>query len=366
MSDYKNDLDDSCEDIYSELPKEVVDVLMKTHPSMAKSDDGNSISMGDTNVPSSRNGDVFEVREARMQQVGSEISEIRKYPQMEGDPTRYVTKQRDVNEGLDNINVVLRATKEVSNMSNNDDTYKEEFEEDIQFVSVVPNRNKNSDSSTNSASTNDGQKRKRKSQNDNDMNSQFEDIDFYQREKQDQLDNLYNDNDNYYEEDTIFNGKEKFFTIAFGVGIVAILALCYRTTSLSTSLSKAETELAASAEISSKYESLQLENMNLQEQLNQYVNPDSGNSTTYDDTSSDGSSSSASTGTDTPASSADSGVESSDLSTTTVYTVVAGDNGWSISQRVYGDGTKFREILAANNLSEGDTLSVGMKLTIPR
>lgn len=47
------------------------------------------------------------------------------------------------------------------------------------------------------------------------------------------------------------------------------------------------------------------------------------------------------------------------------YTIVAGDSLWRISQKVYGDGGKFRRIMEANNLSESQRLQPGKKLRIP-
>jgi LysM repeat protein len=47
------------------------------------------------------------------------------------------------------------------------------------------------------------------------------------------------------------------------------------------------------------------------------------------------------------------------------YTVVAGDNPWGIAQKVYGNGSKYPEILKANNLTESSRLTIGQVLVIP-
>lgn len=371
-------------DIYSELPKEVVDVLMKTHPLITKEGKEKLQRMETENseefskiptMPSSRGGDVLEVREARMQQVGSEISEIKKTPTIEGEPTRLVTR-REVNESLEGINVVLRTPKEVKQMNG------EEENEDIQFVSVVPARNKVNEKEATSFPTarvgsasdenlatgigsglggigiGSGKKKRKKDKEEVSINNErprYEDIDFEEREKQEQLDNLYDEEyDEYYEEEKMFNEKERFFTIAFGVGIVAILFLFYRTASLSTALEKAELEVATNIEMSVKYEELQLENMNLQEKIFALTNP--SGEVASDSEVVEG---------ETPTENTDSAV-SSDMGSITSYTVVKGDTGWSIAQKVYGNGSKYKEILAANNLKETDTIPVGAELTIPR
>ena len=49
----------------------------------------------------------------------------------------------------------------------------------------------------------------------------------------------------------------------------------------------------------------------------------------------------------------------------TTYTVVSGDNPWLIAQKVYGNGSKYPLILAANNLTQSSRLNIGMVLVIP-
>lgn len=47
------------------------------------------------------------------------------------------------------------------------------------------------------------------------------------------------------------------------------------------------------------------------------------------------------------------------------YTVAEGDTLWSISEKVYNDGFKWKEIADANKISDATTLEKGTKLTIP-
>ena len=48
------------------------------------------------------------------------------------------------------------------------------------------------------------------------------------------------------------------------------------------------------------------------------------------------------------------------------YTIVAGDNLWTIAERAYGDGYKWTEIAKANNLANPDLIFTGNKLKLPR
>jgi len=47
------------------------------------------------------------------------------------------------------------------------------------------------------------------------------------------------------------------------------------------------------------------------------------------------------------------------------YIVQPGHTFWSIAMRIYGDGEHFADILAANDISETDSITVGMTLIIP-
>ncbi len=47
------------------------------------------------------------------------------------------------------------------------------------------------------------------------------------------------------------------------------------------------------------------------------------------------------------------------------YTVAAGDSYWSIAQKMYGSGSKYKLILEANNLTDKSPLRVGSVLVIP-
>jgi nucleoid-associated protein YgaU len=47
------------------------------------------------------------------------------------------------------------------------------------------------------------------------------------------------------------------------------------------------------------------------------------------------------------------------------YTVVSGDTLWAISERFYGDGSKYQVIADASNVSNPDLIHPGQVLTIP-
>ena len=47
------------------------------------------------------------------------------------------------------------------------------------------------------------------------------------------------------------------------------------------------------------------------------------------------------------------------------YTVVSGDTLWAISERFYGDGSKYQQIANASGISNPDLIHPGQVLTIP-
>jgi nucleoid-associated protein YgaU len=50
---------------------------------------------------------------------------------------------------------------------------------------------------------------------------------------------------------------------------------------------------------------------------------------------------------------------------TRTYTVVSGDTLWAISERFYGDGSKYQQIANASGISNPDLIHPGQVLTIP-
>ena len=57
-------------------------------------------------------------------------------------------------------------------------------------------------------------------------------------------------------------------------------------------------------------------------------------------------------------------IPNSSGSSKSYYTVVAGDTLWDIAKKFLGDGSRYKEIMSANNLSS-DVIQIGQKLLIP-
>ncbi len=347
------------EDLYTDLPKEVVDILMKTHPLMGKNEEDAEAAAYRSRRPQRRE-DVEEVREARMQQVSYEINEVSRAPQQEGDPTRYVSR-RARNAGIVSEDLPTSMPKATT-------VNDEEYDDGIQYVSVMPARRKSriveEVTLQTSAPTSSPAKRSKKARKEReempfesmgrdprDNRPRYEDVDFEERAKQEHLDSLYDDD---YDDDE-FGGKGKLAVILGIVALILIIFLIFRTVSLGSKLEETQNQLTQSTEYKEKYEEVQLEKMQLEEQLDKLTNPETNADNTENnaDANTDGSSDNSS---DNKPASTGAGKE---------YTIKEGDTMWTIAQSQMGNGADYQKILDANGMKESDPLKPGTKIKIP-
>lgn len=347
-------------DLYNDLPKEVQDILMQTHPLMGRANEDTEAAAYRTRRP--QREDVEEVKEARMQQVSSEINEIKRAPQQEGDPTRYVSRR-------------ARSMESEYAESPRGSMAEDDYNEDIQYVSVMPARKKSrimeEVTIQTSAPQKSGMKKKKQKKEREEMpfsdmersgdRPRYEDIDFEERAKQEHLDSLYGDG---YDNDYRGGGRSKLPLILGMIGLVLIIFLIFRTVTLSSQLEEAQQQITETQDLNERYEQVQLEKMQLQEELDALQNPDGaaaqenteGNADDSETTTGDSTS-----GSDSNTSSSSSGSSSG----TTEYTVQQGETPWSMAQKFYGNGAEYTKILEANGLQEGDNIQPGDVLKIP-
>lgn len=340
-------------DLYNDLPKEVQDILMQTHPLMGRANEDTEAAAYRTRRP--QREDVEEVKEARMQQVSSEINEIKRAPQQEGDPTRYVSRR-------------ARSMESEYAESPRGSMAEDDYNEDIQYVSVMPARKKSrimeEVTIQTSAPQKSGMKKKKQKKEREEMpfsdmersgdRPRYEDIDFEERAKQEHLDSLYEDDYDDYR-----GGRKSKLPLILGiVGLVLIVFLIFKTVTLSSQLEEAQQKVTETQDLNEKYEQVQLEKMQLQEELDALKNPDG--TKTEETTDGDSESSSATTGDSESSSSS-----STSSAGTTDYTVQDGDTPWTMAQKFYGNGAEYTKILEANGLQEGANIQPGDVLKIP-
>lgn len=316
--------------LYDDLPKEVVDILMQTHPLMGKNEDAESTAYR-TRRPRRRE-DLEEVREARMQQVGSEIDEAKNAPGEEGEPTKYVSRH---------------ARRE---------TVAEE--DDIQYVSMLPARKRSRITEEITIQTAAPQKHGKKAKKEAPFATErprYEDMDFEEKVKREHLDSLYDDED--YDED-YGRGIGKLPVILGIIALVLIIFLIFRTVSLSSQLESVQNELTQSQDYKQKYEDIQLEKMQLEEKLTALEGSAEDTETKTEDDEKTQKADETKTETSTAASTNSSGTKQ--------YTVKEGDTMWTIAQSQLGNGAEYQKILDANGLKESDTLKPGTVIKIPK
>ena len=343
-------------DLYNDLPKEVQDILMQTHPLMGRANEDTEAAAYRTRRP--QREDVEEVKEARMQQVSSEINEIKRAPQQEGDPTRYVSRR-------------ARSMESEYAESPRGSMAEDDYNEDIQYVSVMPARKKSrimeEVTIQTSAPQKSGMKKKKQKKEREEMpfsdmersgdRPRYEDIDFEERAKQEHLDSLYGDG---YDDDYRGGGRSKLQLILGMIGLVLIIFLIFRTVTLSSQLEEAQQQITETQDLNERDEQVQLEKMQLQEELDALKNPDG--TKTEETTDGDSESSSTTTGDSESSSSSSSSTSSSGMKE---YTVQDGETPWSMAQKFYGNGAEYTKILEANGLQEGENIKPGDVLKIP-
>ena len=343
------------EDLYNDLPKEVVDILLQTHPLINK--DGNTEVSRSRRRPSRE--DIDEVREARMQQVGTEINEIRKAPQQEGEPTRYVSRRARNNyeTGADDMNKTTVGGHKME---------KDEYDDGIQYVSVVPSRKKSKMVEEAEQQTLSPSKRRKNKKEENAFEefetrgrSRYEDMDFEEKAKQENLDSLYDD---YDDEDEYRGGISKLGIILGVIGLILIVFLIFKCVSLGSKLEEAQNQITANEDLNSKYEKIQLEKMQLEEELASLNG--TGSEKPKTETATGDNSAQGDTQKKPDSTSGTSGGTTG--TNATEYVVQEGDTAWKIAQKTLGNGAEYQKILDANNMKETDTISVGSKLKIPR
>ena len=327
------------EELYTDLPKEVVDILMQTHPLMGKNDDAEATAY--RTQPRGRRPqreDVEEVREARMQQVGNEINEISKAPQQEGDPTRYVSRRARNME--DSYQTAAPAAAQ-----------EEEYDDGIQYVSVMPARKKSKIVEEVTLQTTAAPaSRRRKSREPQpfedmgrdarDNRPRYESLDFEERAKQEHLDSL--------------------------LAVVVIIVLIFRTVSMNSKMQEMQSQITQAEEYKAKYEQVQLEKMQVEEELESLKNPDANAAANAENSGDGDTSSTGSTSGDTTSGTSGSTTASTTASGYTEYTVQSGDTAWTIAQKVLGNGAEYQKILDANGLKENDALQIGSTIKIPK
>ena len=185
------------------------------------------------------------------------------------------------------------------------------------------------------------------------------DLELSNIDKQANLNELFREDDDYYDEKHSGNSVVRIVIIA--VVIVVFAFLIYKAASLSGQVSKLNEQIETYKTMEQEYEQLKLDNLSLTEQVEALGGGQTTNST--DGNGENGDTTTASTTNNSQTNTNQSSNSTSAGSTT--YTVQSGDTYWGIATKVYGNGSYYTKILSANGLTEKDTIQAGTVLTIP-
>ena len=182
-------------------------------------------------------------------------------------------------------------------------------------------------------------------------------------EKQANLNELFREDDDYYDE------KHSGFSVARIVAIIAAVVVLaffiYKVASLSGQVTKLNEQIETYKTMETEYEQMKLDNLSLTEQVESLKDQLGGN-TSGEGTNGENTENTQNTENNGTTSNNNSGSVQANTNTgSKTYTVQEGDTFWGIATKMYGNGSYYERILKANGLTENDKIKVGMTLTIP-
>lgn len=393
--------------LYDELPKEVVDMLMETHPLMGKNEQLDGATMyRRRNKQNTAQAEPSQDTTSYVDWSGGGGEETivgrrtRRYAQEDGDQQYTMRFQTIQSEGgiqddmyqtqkIDFTPQYSPHQQEYNTMDYDNNQYDNSYEQQPEYMEEV-SQNTNydyqnsyqggyqQDDYENSEQNgymeqntyNMSERRDRKGplmqeieitlpgpggvreepqQGRRNRHNHYEDFDLARGAKQMDLDELYSDD--YDDEETISFRPGKKLSIVFSIIVIVLIGfLGFKCVSLGGKLREAEKTIAENNDLNEKYQSLEMENLKLEEELRTLKaggtpeTPEGENNEVQ--------------GTET---------NGDDPGNFDWYTVTESDNSWwALAQKFYNDGTQYQKILDANGKKESDYVRVGDKLKIPK
>lgn len=325
------------ESLYNDLPKDVVNILMDTHPLMGQNNQDPEATAYRTRKP--EQSEVEAVRASRMQQVSQEIATEMQTPPKEEDTMPRNRRNDESNPSGYHFDD-----------SGDYNDHSQMGNDKMQFVQMNVSQRQ-------AVEPQDSLPRKKKKKQQEQLNFgeddvenrryNFEDFDWDAKEKEDNLNQLYDDD---YEDKERMPLPGKKVVIA-GVIAVVLLGVCgFSILSLKNKLAKAEQQIQEQTDLSAKYQEVQMQKLNLEEEIRILR----GEQPTA--TGEDGGESNVEGGEVVPA-------ENGEYE---IYTATESDTYWSMAAQFYGNGMEYQKILDANGLTEADAVRPGQKYKIPK
>ncbi len=386
-------------DLYEDLPKEVVDILMETHPLMGKNEqqDGATIyrrrtrqnneqtqvSQDTTSIDWSgaageetvigrrtrrRNQEEAQQYTTRFQPIQSETEQEQNtydtqinyqdetgydetiYQTQVGLSTQYDNQQQN-DSSFDYSNGYDDTEQTTAYMPYTEDMYDTNYQQNEtydDYTAASERRERHGplmqEIEITLPSKNSQQEQHHTATGRRGRSRNFEDFDLERGAKQLDLNELYSDD--YEDEERItFRPSKKFGVIFSVIAIVLIGFLGFRCISLGGKLKTAEQTIAENENLKTQYETLQMDKLKLEEELQALKN---GGTATEPDAQSNQET-------------------TTDTGNFDWYTTTASDTSWwGLAEKFYGDGTQYQKILDANGKTESDYLKAGERIKIPK
>ena len=405
--------------LYDELPKEIVDMLMETHPLMGKNEQTDTTIYGRIN--NTQNNDTNYVDWSGGNVAPSEETIIgrrtRRYAQEDADQQytmrfQTIQSENDIQEGMYQTQMVydnqegmyhtqkIDFTPQYSSHQQYDNDYENTYQQQPEYHNEISqNTNYNTYQDAYQNSYQGGYQQEPQIQNGYENREQklydtpqpterkgplmqeieitlpshnTKDENMDMREGRRNRRGNYDDydltrgakqmdldelySDDYDDEESISFRPGKKLSIVFSVIIIALIGfLGFRCISLGSKLKEAQKVIAEQEDLSARYETLEMDKLKLEEEIKTLKG---GGTTTPEGESTqqnNGENSNNSEG------------NGDDPGNFDWYTVTESDNSWwTLAQRFYGDGTQYTRILEANGKTENDYLKAGDKMKIPK
>ena len=342
--------------LYDDLPKEVVELLMKEHPLMDDAKKSENIRLyggagqdfapdvfGKSDAESSQGTDTNRFDPVKAKRENEETISL-----MSGASSKASFDDDDYIQIIKHKEPAPRNRKTISRQ------YDSGYAEEMTVSKTEPEREiKRSRGISDRSKKEDTPKRPRQKRTASD---------YEKMTKEDALNEFFSNNKNKYDdyEDDFLGRPNKYFLIAFVVLVCLTVFFAFKSVSLSGKLAKATAQSADFVKMESDYSQLKIDKIALDEEVSNLREK----AQKYDELTAEQTEGTEgeTNGQTAPAQGSPAGAGGS----YSTYTVVSGDTFWGIAEKTYGNGIYFSRILEANGLTENSGLQIGQTLKIPK
>lgn len=352
--------------VFEDFPKEIVHLLMKSHPIKLDEQDSEFSTMSSREeIRAARKHRLEEAKkeythaekEAKVKRneiVEKQLEQTEEMEQPDFNQTMAVILDDDDDDMVQLVRHKSRKKGYAKGFSTKATAQFEEIERTVK-AEKTPRPNIKKEETLTEAEENETSERAGMPQRKKIFDA-YEESEENPVDKKSILDSFFGDNDDYEYDSDEKRIKAKNIVMVGGIVLALVFAVLFiKTISLTGKLNKAETKIQAYEEIQAKNEELKLNVLTLEEEVGKLKSGETEDETTMPTDEVVGKTTEKKEEAEkTPAGEFD------------TYTVVDGDSYWIIAAKVYGNGALYQKILDFNNLTENDKIKPGEVLKIPK